>query len=403
MVNWNSKMDIISLYKEHGSIRKVSELTGHSRNTVRAILRNKPCPHNNKRKRKSLLEPYYDYVKDSYERGLNARVIYRELQKMDFSGSYYVVQRYCQTLKASRVSHCATVRFETAPGKQAQMDWGYLWHAVDSSGKKKQLYVFVCILSYSRTVYVEVTPDMKLPTLIDCHKRAFDYFGGIPDEIIYDNMKQVRLTPEKLNPCFEDFAAYYGYAVKTCRPYRARTKGKVERAVKYFKRNFLPGRSFCSFADANAQSREWMENTANCRVHATTKQKPFDLLVKEELNNHYSLPAYKLVKITERKVSAEGYVRYNGNLYSVPPENVDKKVTVEHVNSTIRVLAKDLIIAEHDYSSDKGKTFAKKEHVEQMWKLTVSARSKSKSESPLYFFAEEDFSRSLSTYEDIAQ
>ena len=202
--------------------------------------------------------------------------------------------------------------------------------------------------------------------------------------------------------CIRD--SYYGYAVKTCRPYRARTKGKVERAVKYFKDNFLPGRIFCSLDDANGQTREWMDTVANCRNHATTKRKPIDMLPEEPLTDHRSLPAYKLVKVTERKVCAEGYVRYQGNRYSVPPENVLKQVTVEHVNDAIRVLAGDLIIAQHDYSPESGKTFAKKEHIEQMWKMTVFNQQPSNSKkTPLYFFAEEDLSRSLNTYEEAVQ
>ena len=134
----------------------------------------------------------------------------------------------------------ATVRFETMPGKQGQMDWGFFEeHTVYEDGKWKKLYCFLMVLGCSRMRYIEFVTDMSTNTLIRCHQNAFRYFGGYPEEILYDNMKQVvvkRLLKQEdstLNRQFEDFAGFYGFKPILCRPYRGQTKGKVERTVQF--------------------------------------------------------------------------------------------------------------------------------------------------------------------------
>ena len=134
------------------------------------------------------------------------------------------------------------------PGKQGQMDWGFFEdHLVYEDGKWKKLYCFLMILGYSRMRYIEFVTDMSTNTLILCHQNAFRYFGGYPEEILYDNMKQVvikRLLKQEdstLNRQFEDFAGFYGFKPILCRPYRGQTKGKVERTVQFVRDNFMVG------------------------------------------------------------------------------------------------------------------------------------------------------------------
>jgi transposase len=133
------------------------------------------------------------------------------------------------------------------------------------------------VLSYSRMLYVEFTLQMRLEQLISCHQNAFDYFGGWTHSILYDNMAQVRLPSGGLNPLMLDFVLHHGIKINTHRPYRPRTKGKVERSVGYLKDNFLKGRTFADLADLQTQGFDWQEQTANRRIHATTKQQPIEL------------------------------------------------------------------------------------------------------------------------------
>lgn len=402
MIGWDEIMDVISLYKEHKSFRKVCELTGKSRNTIKKIIKNNHAPKGNCKNRKSILEPFFEYIRNRNEVGLSAHLIHQEIIKIGYQGSYDPVQRYVKTLKDKEtVSKKMTIRFETGPGHQAQLDWGYCGHSIDKKGKVKPIYVFAYLLGFSRFCYVEFTQSMQQDILINCHKNAFDYCNGVPVQILYDNMKQVRLGPNKLNPVLLDFSQYYGFSIKTCRPYRPRTKGKIERLINYFKRNFLPGRIFSSIDDANAQAREWMNNVANNRVHSTTGERPCEMLAKEKLLNHSALKPFDLIRCAERKVSAESFVLFQGNKYSTPPEEVSKIVTVEHFGEKIKIYSKDRLIVEHLYASGKGKTIAKDEHIAQMWKLTTNQQNKKVIPKEFHKFEESVKERPLSVYEEV--
>lgn len=141
-------------------------------------------------------------------------------------------------------------------------------------------------------------------------------------------MKQVRLTPTELHPWFVDFAAHYGFAIKTHRMRRPRTKGKVERMVTYVKDNFLNERSFTDLADLNAQGRHWLTHTANTRLHATTRQHPVDLWKQEQLSALDSVARYQLWELVSRKAGFDGFVRFKRSRYSVPPEFAGQTVEI---------------------------------------------------------------------------
>ncbi len=181
------------------------------------------------------------------------------------------------------------IRFETDPGKQMQVDW--------IEFPKENLSAFVATLGYSRTSYVEYVDNEKIETLIACHLNAFDYFGGVPKECLYDNMRTVILErnaygrgKHRFNPLFEDFAKHCGFGLKVCRPYRAKTKGKVERFNHYLRYSFhnalkvkLAMKNFhINIDNANAEVQKWLDNVANKRIHQTTLQRPFDLLAEEQ-------------------------------------------------------------------------------------------------------------------------
>jgi len=166
---------------------------------------------------------------------------------------------------------------ETAPGVQAQVDWGHLGYLEDDTGEQA-ISGFTFTLGYSRALMAEVALDQKLGTLLRLHEEAFRQLGGVAQEILYDNMKTLALGRDEhdevqWHPQFLDFARYWGFTPRLCRPYRAQTKGKVESGVKYVRRNFLAGlqgRAPHSLGDLNAALRTWVAEVANQRVHGTT-------------------------------------------------------------------------------------------------------------------------------------
>lgn len=156
------------------------------------------------------------------------------------------------------VEASATVRFETEPGKQAQVDWADFGH-ITADGKRQRLYCFIMVLAYSRVLYLEFTTSTDTGTFLRCHLNAFRFFGGLPREILYDNLKSVVLHRDEngrpvFNQRFMDFAEQFGFRPIPCRPYRARTKGKVERPVGYIRSSFFQGLEIHSLADLNRQA-----------------------------------------------------------------------------------------------------------------------------------------------------
>jgi transposase len=167
------------------------------------------------------------------------------------------------------------VRFETPPGHQAQVDFAevrFPW------GKR---YALLVVLGYSRLLWVKFYPRQTMATVISGLEEAFAYFGGVPAELLFDQMKAVIIDDQRAdggklleNPEFLRFAAHWSFRIRACRPYRAQTKGKVERPVGYLRDNFVYGREFLGDGDLDGQRLHWLDATANVRIHGTTKEAP---------------------------------------------------------------------------------------------------------------------------------
>ena len=282
--------------------------------------------------------------------------ILEKLQELGFDGKYSIVKEYVRSKKMD-LDEKATVRFETMPGQQGQMDWGFFEdHMVLENGRMKKLYCFLLILGYSRMRYIEFVTDMSTNTLIRCHQNAFRYFGGYPEEILYDNMKQVvvkRLLKQEdstLNRQFEDFAGFYGFKPILCRPYRGQTKGKVERTVQYVRDNFMVGVKYQSLNDLNGQALAWC-NKVNAKVHGTTNEVPFERLKREKLN--LLKREYIIDKINLRRVQKDCLISYAGNHYSVPSEYAGKDVAVVALDNMLAAYYGGKQIALHRISYQK--------------------------------------------------
>ena len=186
-------MDILTFHRKGVSQRQIAKKLGISRNTVKKYLDKPEFPESRSsiRKRKSLLDPYGDNIRTWLEEDMDytARWIYDRLSTMGFYGSYEIVKRKVGNLKAER-QKVAYMRFETEPGYQSQVDFGE-FQVERADGSIKKLYLFSMILGYSRKIYGELIDKCDLPTFLDCHIRAFEYFGGVPEQILYDRMRNV--------------------------------------------------------------------------------------------------------------------------------------------------------------------------------------------------------------------
>lgn len=367
-------MTVRDLRHQGQSIRSIARTTGHSRNTVRKILRGE---HELKRKpsiRASKLDPFKQYVQRRYEEhGLSAVRLLEEIRPMGYEGSIATLRRYLQSLKGEVArGRKLTVRFETPPGEQAQADWAYCGRFQTSLGTSLNVYLFLMVLAFSRMLFIRFTHSMRMPELLASHQAAFDFFGGWPSSILYDNMKQVRLGPNRWNEQLLDFAAHYGFVPKTHRPYRPRTKGKVERSVDYVKDSFLAGRDFEGIEDLNARGLHWLEHTANVRTHGTTGQRPVDLFEKEKgcLTPIDAVPVYHFIDPVKRTVNWESMIHFQGSRYSVPPAYAGQSVLVTAMGGQIIVRSGDTVIAEHRQAVEADQCIVEKEHLAELWRVT---------------------------------
>jgi transposase len=374
MIDRGQYMDIKELRSEGLSIRDIARRTGVSRNTVRRVLRGEHPMQVQAGARGSMLEPYRDYVRERFERyQLSAVRLIEEIRPMGYTGSLSTLRRYLQGLRApaDRLAKL-TVRFETPPGKQAQADWAECGRFPLPDGSRLTVYAFVMVLSFSRALFVHFTTSMRLAELMRCHCLAFEFFGGWPQQLLYDNMKQIRLSRSQLNEAFVDFAEHYGFVVKTHRPYRPRTKGKVERLVDYVKDNFLAGRTFESLEDLNAQAAHWRDGVANRRVHGTTGLVPAEQLPLETLTPLASRPVYQPSQPVRRTVTREAMVHYQGSRYSVPPAHAGQAVKVRCESGHLLVHCGDTVIADHRAALKPGQCIVAKEHVADLWRLAMA-------------------------------
>jgi transposase len=404
MLNLDQFMNIRFLQKQGHSVREIARLTGHSRNTVRKLLRAKRAPRASARLRASKLDAYKPYLTERWEaHGLSAVRLVPEIRAQGFNGSTQIVRRFLHTLKATRhTDQTLTVRFETPPGEQAQCDWAEVGRYPGPDGAAVRVYAFVMVLGYSRYLYVEFTRSMTIATLIRCHQNAFAFFGGWPRRILYDNMRQVVVGPERINEQFLDFSRHHGFEVKRCRPYRPRTKGKVERSVSYLRDSFLNGRTFTGLDDLNTQGRHWLGSVANLRLHATTQARPCDRLLEETLTPGAGLNPYQVTHSTARTVGVEALVRFEKSDYSVPARWVGTRVTVDAGDNVIVIRARDLIVAEHPAASGPGQRIESPAHVRERWARSVPTVLAAPPKGCRVTFTEPVQARPLAAYSGVA-
>jgi transposase len=404
MLNLDQFMNIRFLQKQGHSVRQIARMTGHSRNTVRKLLRAQTAPTPKTRARTSKLDEHRDYLAERWQaHRLSAVRLLAEIQPRGFTGSVKIVRRFLARLQAAhRTDPRLTVRFETPPGEQAQCDWAEVGRYPQPDGTTIKVYAFVMVLGYSRYLYAEFTRSMDVATLIRCHQNAFAFFGGWPRRILYDNMRQVVVGPDRINPRFLDFVRHHGFEAKRCRPYRPRTKGKVERSVSYLRDSFLNGRTFDGLDDLNAQGRHWLGHVANVRIHGTTQARPCERLAGEALTAAADLNPYQVTHSTARTVSVEALVRFETNDYSVPARWVGERVSVDAGACVIHIRAGDLVIAQHPVNAGRGQRTESPLHVQERWALSVPAAPKAPPKGCHITFVQTVQVRPLSAYAEVA-
>ena len=316
---------MLRLLRESVPIAEIARRLGRSRQTIynwkNATEENGEKPH-----RASKLDAFSTFIESRLESfDLPATVLLRELVARGYAGGITILREVVAAIKSKHVQRVVD-RFETEPGRQAQVDWascGTILH----QGRQRRLSLLVVVLGYSRTIWARFVVSEQRPVLMTLLEQAFRELGGVPRELLFDNLKQVVATVRsadqeaKLQRTFAAFADHWGFEALACPPYWPRAKGKVERAVGYIKMSFLEGREFGTLEELNAQLVTWLSEVANVRIHGTTGERPCDRL---EADRQAMLPvagvrAYPAMEVATRLADHDARLSFRGVPYSVDP------------------------------------------------------------------------------------
>lgn len=349
---------MIHQLKEEGhTISEIARQLGMDRKTVRTHLAKglEPPRYQPRPPVQSLLQPYKAYLNDQVGTcpGISATRLLREITAMGYSGSYTLLTDYLRTRRPARPI-VFEKRFETAPGKQAQVDFARFTTRFRSEPDlERVVWLFSMVLGRSRYLYGQFAWRQTLDTVVRCHIDAFNEFGGVPEQCLYDRMKTAVLgEPEPgavvFHPTLVSLGKHYGFAPRACKAYRAKTKGKVERPFRYIRQDFFLGNQFDDINDLNQQFGQWRQQIANARTHGTTREVIGDAFEAERTAlSALPMTAFNDVLSMERRVTRDGMVSVDGNLYSVPDGIKTRQVQVERTATELRILDGLTLLAVH--------------------------------------------------------
>src|SRR5881628_1176391 len=326
----------------HAERRSKSEIARQlqlDRKTVRGILGERAWqPYARAERPDTLLAEHASFLRTrAPEVQYSARILFQELRRArGYRGSYETVKRFVRPLRAAeQAAERATVRFETPPGQQSQIDWGQA--RIHFRSRPVILHVFILTLGYTREHLYDRPRTVCQP-------------GG-DGRVVW-------------NATFKQFADYWGFEPHLCRAYRAQTKGKVESGVKYFKRNFLPGRTFVDEQDLREQLGQWQAEIADVRIHGTTHERPAERFVHERshLIATGGQPGFRLEASQPRRVAEDYLVSFETNRYSVPFTLIGQTVEVARRGDRLHITHRGSLVAEHEEVIGKYQLRIRPEH-----------------------------------------
>jgi transposase len=357
---------ILDLARQGLTVSAIARRTGHDRKTIRTYIARglEPPAYKPREPAPSPLTPFEAFLRERVGRfpDLTGRRLWREVRDLGFAGGYSTVTDFLRTVRPPAEPAAFERRFETPPGRQAQVDFAHFKvRFEDEPGAERIVWLFSLVLGHSRMMWARFVAQQDLATVLRCHVAAFDALGGVPEQILYDRMRTAVLGEvDERGIVYNDkllaLAGHYGYLPKACRPYRAKTKGKVERPFRYVREDFFLARAFRNLDDLNAQFTQWLDQIANRRLHGTTGRIVIEHFA-EERTFLKPLPAgpFNAVLRLERRISHEGMISVGGNLYSVPDGTRRRPVEVQVTAAEVHILEDGRLVAVHPVLEGRGR------------------------------------------------
>jgi transposase len=358
MITQEYIVDMLVLQKQGCTPTEIARLVQRDPRTVRRYLADptllgKPVT---RRKRGSVLDPFRPRLDELVEVGFRASSIFRRLRAAGYDGGYTLVRNAVQATKDER-QRLAYIRFETEPGAQGQVDFGD-FQALLPDGSRRTLYLFSMILGHSRMLHSEFLEHCDIVSFLDAHQRAFDYFGGVPREILYDRMRNVYIKRLYDKPQFtqglQGLSVHYGFMPRVAPAYAPWVKGKVERPYDFIREDFWRGYSMTTVTQANQDLQVWLAQASE-RVHGTTRQVVRELFAREQptLLALPPTPCDVSLRLT-REVRKDCRISVDGNYYLIPHRYVGRKVTVRLRHTTLRVYDDATLLQTYEVPPGKG-------------------------------------------------
>jgi transposase len=353
--------------------KRIAKELGCSRNTVKRYLRQGGWRAFQPPKRTSSLTAHRLWLAERFRqhRG-NADVVRQELEREHgITVSLRTVERAVAHLRQEILAQSsATVRFETPPGHQLQIDFGSV--RVPVGQELLQIHLFVATLGYSRRIFVSMFLHERQAAWLQGLEGAFGHFGGVTRELLIDNARalvdehDMQTREVVFNERFHAFCRYWGVTPRACAPYRARTKGKDERGVGYVKRNAIAGHQFASLEALQAHLSRWMREVADVRVHGTTGETPIARFERDERQALAPLQRkapFLQVRELSRRVHTDACIELDTNRYSVPWRLIGESVSVIVTDDQVRVSYAAQEVACHAQSTGRRTTVIERSHL----------------------------------------
>lgn len=317
----------------------------------------------------SLTRPYEDKINQWVEQGIQATTIYEALVgQFGFSGSYSSVRRQVRKIRGTTPK--ATCMLDFAPGEAAQVDFGKGPTITDVfTGEIIKTWIFVMTLCFSRHMYAEIVTDQKVETWLACHRRAFEWFGGVVGKLIIDNPKcaitRACYTDPDVQRSYGELAEGYGFLISPCPVEDPQKKGRVESGVKYVKNSFVPLRKFRTLVHANEQLMSWVLEKAGNRIHGTTHRKPLAMFAETEKHFLKKLPDVPVQIATWTRVKLHGncHVQFEKAYYSAPFRLVHQELFLKATDTTVKLYHDIRLVATHPRLKHPGERSTVDEHM----------------------------------------
>lgn len=312
------------------------------------------------------LKPWQDEIRNWHEEGVVGTTIYRALvRKYGFSGSYATVNRFLKRLKRPKV----TTVLDFKPAESAQVDFGQGPKITDAiTGEVVKTWIFAMVLSWSRHLYAELVLNQKVETWLMCHRRAFEWFDGVPQRLIIDNAKCAIVKACYFDPqvqrSYGECAEGYGFMISPCPVNDPKKKGRIESGVKLVKNSFVPTREFRSLMDGNEQLKTWLMEEAGQRCHGTTREKPLTLFAEEQpLLAPLPTDVPVMGTWTTVKLHGDCHVQFEKCRYSAPYAYVGKSLDLRATLTLIELFHQQTLVAVHSRLFQPGKRSTNPDHL----------------------------------------